>query len=153
MACKGSSVRVRSAPPFSGRMTHSMADIAQLVRALVCGTKCRRFESGYPPHHKKAPQRGVFYDVWAVRTRTAGSERQLTRTRVNAVRVLRSERGPLWRRATDGNLQSGYPPHHKKAPQRGVFFMMSGRFGREPQVRNAQTDYSPPGGGVFLCHA
>lgn len=34
----------------SGRMTHSMADIAQLVRALVCGTKCRRFESGYPPH-------------------------------------------------------------------------------------------------------
>ena len=28
----------------------SMADIAQLVRALVCGTKCRRFESGYPPH-------------------------------------------------------------------------------------------------------
>ena len=29
-----------------------MADIAQLVRALVCGTKCRRFESGYPPHYK-----------------------------------------------------------------------------------------------------
>ena len=44
----------------TGRMTHSMADIAQLVRALVCGTKCRRFESGYPPHYKKAPQRGVF---------------------------------------------------------------------------------------------
>ena len=57
-----------------------MADIAQLVRALVCGTKCRRFESGYPPHHKKAPQRGVFYGVWAVRARTAGSERQLART-------------------------------------------------------------------------
>ncbi len=35
---------------FDGRKTHSMADIAQLVRALVCGTKCRRFESGYPPH-------------------------------------------------------------------------------------------------------
>ena len=66
-----------------------------------------------------------------------GSERQLTRTRVNAVRVLRSERGPLWRRATYGNTQSGYPPHYKKAPQRGVFFMMSRRFGREPQVRNA----------------
>ncbi len=44
----------------SGHMTHSMADIAQLVRALVCGTKCRRFESGYPPHYKKAPRRGVF---------------------------------------------------------------------------------------------
>ena len=27
----------------------SMADVAQLVRALVCGTRCRRFESGYPP--------------------------------------------------------------------------------------------------------
>ena len=34
----------------SGRKAQSMADIAQLVRALVCGTKCRRFESGYPPH-------------------------------------------------------------------------------------------------------
>ena len=45
----------------SGRMTHSMADIAQLVRALVCGTKCRRFESGYPPHYKKTSQRGVFF--------------------------------------------------------------------------------------------
>ncbi len=44
----------------SGLMTHSMADIAQLVRALVCGTKCRRFKSGYPPHYNKAPQRGVF---------------------------------------------------------------------------------------------
>ena len=66
-------------------MTHSMADIAQLVRALVCGTKCRRFESGYPPHYKKAPQRGVFYNVWAVRARTAGSERQLVKTSVCAV--------------------------------------------------------------------
>ena len=37
-----------------------MADIAQLVRALVCGTRCRRFESGYPPHYKKEPHRGVF---------------------------------------------------------------------------------------------
>ena len=37
----------------------SMADIAQLVRALVCGTKCRRFESGYPPHYK-TPQTGRF---------------------------------------------------------------------------------------------
>ena len=52
--------KLMQADKNSGRMTHSMADIAQLVRALVCGTKCRRFESGYPPHHKKAPQRGVF---------------------------------------------------------------------------------------------
>ena len=55
-----------------------MADVAQLVRALVCGTKCRRFESGYPPHDKTAPQRGVFYAVWAVRARTAGSGRSVS---------------------------------------------------------------------------
>ncbi len=41
----------------------SMADVAQLVRALVCGTRCRRFESGYPPHfNKKTPtKRLVFF--------------------------------------------------------------------------------------------
>ena len=27
-----------------------MADVAQLVRALVCGTRCREFESHLPPH-------------------------------------------------------------------------------------------------------
>ena len=27
-----------------------MAGVAQLVRALFCGTKCRQFESGHPPH-------------------------------------------------------------------------------------------------------
>ena len=31
-----------------------MADLAQLVRALVCGTRCREFESHNPPHQKKA---------------------------------------------------------------------------------------------------
>ena len=30
--------------------TSHMADVAQLVRASVCGTECRRFESGHPPH-------------------------------------------------------------------------------------------------------
>ena len=29
-----------------------MADVAQLVRALVCGTRCREFESHHPPHFK-----------------------------------------------------------------------------------------------------
>ena len=28
-----------------------MADVAQLVRALVCGTRCREFESHLPPHN------------------------------------------------------------------------------------------------------
>ena len=32
-----------------------MADVAQLVRALVCGTRCRRFESDLPPHSLKRP--------------------------------------------------------------------------------------------------
>ena len=35
-----------------------MADVAQLVRASVCGTECRRFESGHPPQDLKMP-------VWA----------------------------------------------------------------------------------------
>ena len=42
--------------PISSTTQFSMADIAQLVRALVCGTKCRRFESGYPPHYKTSRQ-------------------------------------------------------------------------------------------------
>ena len=38
-----------------------MADVAQLVRASVCGTECRRFESGHPPHEfEKHPDRDVF---------------------------------------------------------------------------------------------
>ncbi len=30
-----------------------MVDVAQLVRALVCGTRGRGFESHLPPHFKK----------------------------------------------------------------------------------------------------
>ena len=42
-----------------------MADVAQLVRALVCGTRCREFESLHPPHIKKARRKmGFFY--WMV---------------------------------------------------------------------------------------
>ena len=37
-----------------------MADVAQLVRALVCGTRCREFESHLPPH-KKTLLYGVFF--------------------------------------------------------------------------------------------
>ncbi len=50
--------------PISSTRKFSMADIAQLVRALVCGTKCRRFESGYPPHQKESTPMGCFvFDV------------------------------------------------------------------------------------------
>lgn len=32
-----------------------MAGVAQLVRASVCGTECRQFESGRPPHKIHPP--------------------------------------------------------------------------------------------------
>lgn len=38
-----------------------MADVAQLVRALVCGTRCRQFKSDHPPHLRKAPAKGFFF--------------------------------------------------------------------------------------------
>ncbi len=37
-----------------------LADLAQLVRALVCGTRCREFESHNPPHTKEHPLRVFF---------------------------------------------------------------------------------------------
>ena len=30
-----------------------MANVAQLVRVSVCGTECRRFESGHSPHFSR----------------------------------------------------------------------------------------------------
>ena len=39
-----------------------MADLAQLVRALVCGTRCREFESHNPPHIEKPSFEGFF--IW-----------------------------------------------------------------------------------------
>ena len=44
-----------------------VADVAQLVRASVCGTECRRFESGHPPHYKKASHLGRFFIIVNVR--------------------------------------------------------------------------------------
>ena len=38
----------------------AMADVAQLVRALVCGTRCREFKSLHPPHFTKKPLKGAF---------------------------------------------------------------------------------------------
>ena len=43
------------------RFVTMMADVAQLVRALVCGTRCREFESLHPPHiEKSSSQDGLF---------------------------------------------------------------------------------------------
>lgn len=46
----------------------TMADVAQLVRALVCGTRCREFESLHPPHIKKNSSYGEFFILYFVLT-------------------------------------------------------------------------------------
>ncbi len=59
----------------------SMADVAQLVRALVCGTRCRRFESGYPPQNKKVAV-GDFFILRKDRMRTGEGSRSNRRKKV-----------------------------------------------------------------------
>lgn len=44
-----------------------MANVAQLVRALVCGTRCREFESHHSPHKKAVRQGGFFMETFANR--------------------------------------------------------------------------------------
>ena len=51
-----------------------MADLAQLVRALVCGTRCREFESHNPPHKKAVRKGGLFMETADTETRTHRSE-------------------------------------------------------------------------------
>ena len=43
-----------------------MADVAQLVRALVCGTRCREFESHLPPQFLFWPPFRMFIFLWAL---------------------------------------------------------------------------------------
>jgi molybdenum cofactor guanylyltransferase len=41
-----------------------MVDVAQLVRALDCGSRGRRFKPGLPPHQKSQSERlAFFYDM------------------------------------------------------------------------------------------
>lgn len=57
-----------------------MADVAQLVRALVCGTRCREFKSLHPPQIMKL-QKWSFFVIcgwWKMRT---DEEVSLTRSR------------------------------------------------------------------------
>ena len=42
-------------------MVEAMADVAQLVRALVCGTGGREFKSHYPPQDKFPDDSGVLF--------------------------------------------------------------------------------------------
>lgn len=41
-----------------------MVGVAQLVRALVCGTKGRGFESHFPPEKKLGSSRYLFFFGW-----------------------------------------------------------------------------------------
>ena len=49
-----------------------MADVAQLVRALVCGTRCREFESLHPPHIEKTRRMASFFIGWRIQIWTLG---------------------------------------------------------------------------------
>ena len=41
-------------------LRYLLADVAQLVRALVCGTRCREFESHLPPHFNLRLKKALF---------------------------------------------------------------------------------------------
>ena len=45
-----------------------MVGVAQLVRVLDCGSRCRRFEPGHPPNKKTAWRKpgGFFLPAWTV---------------------------------------------------------------------------------------
>ncbi len=45
-----------------------MVDVAQLVRALDCGSRGRRFKSGLPPKHKRLSLCGGLYFLEAVKS-------------------------------------------------------------------------------------
>ena len=85
-----------------------MADVAQLVRASVCGTECRRFESGHPPHEfKKHPVWDVFLNSSCV---VFGFEPAKP-----PVRNISPRRTEVRRFAKANGIilakQSGHPPH------------------------------------------
>ena len=42
-----------------------MVDVAQLVRALDCGSRGRRFEPDLPPKYKKLPSEQLFLCLYA----------------------------------------------------------------------------------------
>ena len=44
-----------------------MVVVAQLVRALDCGSRGRRFETGLPPKKNPSRYRGVFFFTYQLR--------------------------------------------------------------------------------------
>ena len=57
-------------------MAQSLAGVAQLVRALVCGTRCRQFESGHPPHKLKYGPNGPYFNLFGVTRFSEMADRQ-----------------------------------------------------------------------------
>ena len=49
-----------------------MAGVAQLVRASVCGTECRQFESGHPPHPSLPMAKPRLADLTSCKTECRG---------------------------------------------------------------------------------
>ena len=47
-----------------------MVDVAQLVRALVCGTRGRGFESHLPPHTSRPEKLYLFYENGMISQKT-----------------------------------------------------------------------------------
>ncbi len=68
-----------------------MADVAQLVRASVCGTECRRFESGHPPHEKLNTPTAWFIFYLGGSDENRRFDTIVDKNKPSAVRVLRVE--------------------------------------------------------------
>lgn len=71
-----------------------MAGVAQLVRASVCGTECRQFESGHPPHKIQARRKAGFNFMRKGQMRTGSSTKKQARTREAKFKPLRFGKGP-----------------------------------------------------------
>ena len=103
-----------------------MADVAQLVRASVCGTECRRFESGHPPHKKlNTPMAWfIFYLViWAGRMRTE-VRRDSRFCKRSAAKPLRAEGAPSRHRQM-GICNPVIRPMNSKMPVWAFFFSLA----------------------------
>ena len=69
-----------------------MADLAQLVRALVCGTRCREFESHNPPHTKRPAFERVFvYGINKQGSNSRKSEFDYKRKRGGSIAVGKAD--------------------------------------------------------------
>ena len=81
-----------------------MAGVAQLVRASVCGTECRQFESGHPPHKI---QTRIFAGLNFIRLGQMRTGEKASRPAAKR----RNNAGLPSGKFCKGAKQSGHPPH------------------------------------------